>query len=74
MIHLVGGGRTAPTADMQEPLQYAEPTTPRPLPPLWQRLMAWTSIGIAAALVILLILLYTWMLTDDLRRVLFMPH
>ena len=36
---------------MADPLNYADPLVPRPLPPRWLRVLAWALVVIAAVLV-----------------------
>jgi hypothetical protein len=54
---------------MSRPIDYAAPSVEQPLPPLWQRVVAWAMVWLATALV-----LYAAYLYRDLNSVLFMPH
>ena len=51
---------------MSKPLSYAGPES---YPPLWQRVVAWTMVGIATASI-----LYAGYVASGLRSVLFMAH
>jgi hypothetical protein len=58
------------SAGKKRGIDYAEPSVPQPLPPAWQRSVAWTMLGIAVALILYILYVFT----ADLRQVLFMPH
>ena len=62
-------GKKKRGSDMANPIDYAEPSVPRVPAPLWQRVVAWSLLVIAFALI-----LYVVLLVSGIHEVLFMSN